>query len=81
MPRRLSRSVLGTCLLSHLRKGESHKNVVLATKNRIYAFQNCLTADTIADMVRKCIAKDYSLTEKHHKIDDKRYVTRLATFD
>ncbi len=46
---------------------------VLAAKNRLYASQNRLTANTSADMIRECIAKDYALTEEYHKIDGGRY--------
>ena len=46
---------------------------VLAAKNRLYASQNRLTANTTADMIRGCIAADQALTEEYHRIDSGRY--------
>lgn len=46
---------------------------VSAAKNRLYASQNRLTANTLADEIRSCIALDYALTDEYHAVDGGKY--------
>lgn len=46
---------------------------VLAAKNRFYASQNRLTANTTADEIRRTIDVDYTLTDEYHSIDGGKY--------
>lgn len=44
-----------------LRNANLMKMWVLAAKNRLYASQNRLTANTLANEIRSCIAIEYGL--------------------
>lgn len=46
---------------------------IYAAKNRLYASQNRLTANLMADKLREAISLDYSLTDEYHSIDGGRY--------
>ena len=46
---------------------------VYAAKNRLYASQNRLTANTLADKIRETIAADYALTAEYHTVDGGYY--------
>ena len=46
---------------------------IYAAKNRLYALQSRLTANTLADKIRETIAVDYALTDEYHTVDDGNY--------
>lgn len=46
---------------------------IYAAKNRLYASQNRLTANTLADKIRDTIAADYALTDEYHTVDGGYY--------
>lgn len=46
---------------------------IYAAKNRLYAGQNRLTANSLADKIRETIAADYALTDEYHKTDGGYY--------
>lgn len=46
---------------------------IYAAKNRLYAGQNRLTANLMADKIRETIAADYAFTEEYHTVDDGYY--------
>lgn len=43
---------------------------ILTGRNHLYAGQNRMEANDLAEEVRLCFAKDYELTEAYHTIDD-----------
>ncbi|MCM1375149.1 MAG: glycosyl hydrolase 115 family protein [Muribaculum sp.] len=46
---------------------------VYAAKNRLYARQNRLTANLMADKIRETIEADYALTDEYHQTDNGYY--------